>query len=1026
MHGTRPARPIARRLLLAAGLLVAAGCELDRLNHFHDPGREALARRAASDFEDFTDDRAGLGPTLLANLAAQSALDRTVADKRIRVEQRDTLTALFDLTWAETWEALLDDLGVPNDLRRADWIGVAPGEPNDMLARILVSLEPGADRELVDRGAYLVAMQEQYAALNAVRARARADGAPPPPPVAIDRLDTRLRQLALNFRVDAGPRAERAAHSRRLRRDEPRLAAVMTTFRATRDETFARDLIGLDDESFGVFAAAVERELRRLVPPANGPGGDGMGAFVIASDRDAGVGRSFLAGRWSADAFDEASAPLFRMSDDEPPDDERARPPVTSMLSDRIDVRVVKIAAIARVLEALGTGEKLRVARAKRNVRAADAATRRLADAAAPPTTAPAAPRESGAFVDVLGRLEQAIRQAGRDALATAEARDQAMALQRKLLETAEASRDPASVYALVAAIGTGLGDEDFRLLDAFLAHLEGHLERLGSPMPSSAAAVGDTERDFVVAVNQARVMMRVARAPASGSTEDEQDEPEDDDGTPPTIAERLSAAEDALALWQAARSLALVAADLAPDDIERFIGAGDAIAAVVAVVAELGGVIDDALARDWEAALLGVSLEEVLDVVDRVRATIEAHGDLPRRDELLAALDTARGKIAAVDELAQLAEEALEILRSLDGPDALERMVALFEGDFFGSFLQPLETLGVDLSTEIADLRELTARLSGAGELIDVVRAVTGEPGEVDPAELRTRLIAAVRKTVESNPRAAVRLDDLLDRELPDGRTVGQHLDAVVSDIVTQAAAARLRVARLLAELHRLELDLHEENLRHWIVVLDVTKEELRRWRRLRDQVADLEAVMEFDAGAPVLFADAATTEAWLDDRSIAPEGPRPPHPVDRGDNVLSTLRHLAATARDWQRQAPADAIFVGEGGDPGADDRLAWALTHRSNDRLRRAVAILNHYLLITRINVHSSELNGVRLRTEIIEHEIHVDRVVAGAKESPIRYGLGELLAYHSTGVTDADIQNALALTQNVLLVVLNFQV
>ena len=109
------------------------------------------------------------------------------------------------------------------DLRRTGWIGVAPGEPNDMLARILVSLEPGADPDLVDRGAYLVAMQEQYAELNAVRAGLRPGGAAPPAPVTIDRLDTRLESVALMFRVEAGPRAERAAHSRRLGPDDPPL-----------------------------------------------------------------------------------------------------------------------------------------------------------------------------------------------------------------------------------------------------------------------------------------------------------------------------------------------------------------------------------------------------------------------------------------------------------------------------------------------------------------------------------------------------------------------------------------------------------------------------------------------------------------------------------------------------------------------------------------------------------------------------------------------------------------------------------
>jgi hypothetical protein len=120
----------------------------------------------------------------------------------------------------------------------------------------------------------------------------------------------------------------------------------------------------------------------------------------------------------------------------------------------------------------------------------------------------------------------------------------------------------------------------------------------------------------------------------------------------------------------------------------------------------------------------------------------------------------------------------------------------------------------------------------------------------------------------------------------------------------------------------------------------------------------------------------------------------------------VLASIRRLAETAREWQYASP------------NVDDPQGQH-ARGSNNRLFEAVKVIEGNLLVLSLNRRLSEENGLRLRTDLQEHDLHADIIIARAQESGLRIGLQELLAFHSSGITDADLQAAIGIVQQVFL-------
>jgi hypothetical protein len=137
----------------------------------------------------------------------------------------------------------------------------------------------------------------------------------------------------------------------------------------------------------------------------------------------------------------------------------------------------------------------------------------------------------------------------------------------------------------------------------------------------------------------------------------------------------------------------------------------------------------------------------------------------------------------------------------------------------------------------------------------------------------------------------------------------------------------------------------------------------------------------------------------------------------------VLSSLRQLAATARSAraidplttapQAEAPLAHRPTSQPSDPLADAVVI------ANTRLFKAIQTVTGHVLILSINERMSEDNAIRLRTEIAEHDVQLDSLDARVKEAGYRLTLGDLKAFHSSGVNDADIQTAQTVVEGGLL-------
>jgi hypothetical protein len=120
----------------------------------------------------------------------------------------------------------------------------------------------------------------------------------------------------------------------------------------------------------------------------------------------------------------------------------------------------------------------------------------------------------------------------------------------------------------------------------------------------------------------------------------------------------------------------------------------------------------------------------------------------------------------------------------------------------------------------------------------------------------------------------------------------------------------------------------------------------------------------------------------------------------------VLTSVRRLADNARAWQWASP------------NTTDPTGWN-TKSSMDRLQKAVSAIKANVLTTSVNQRLGFDNSIRLRQELEEHDLHLDGLAARVDEAEIRLGLGDLLAFHRSGITDEDIQAAIGLLQTAAL-------
>jgi len=170
-----------------------------------------------------------------------------------------------------------------------------------------------------------------------------------------------------------------------------------------------------------------------------------------------------------------------------PADLKNLEPDISNMnilVTNQIVMRIRKIQAIGKVLQALSEGQAA-LAKQAANQAATNLATltNLLVNASQLSNTNKNTSTNNSSIANMLLLLQSEVIGAGRQWSQNEEVKSNATALQKLILAQAENSRDPASAYALVAIIGTGLGSNDMVSLDNFITNLQA---RIISDLPTN------------------------------------------------------------------------------------------------------------------------------------------------------------------------------------------------------------------------------------------------------------------------------------------------------------------------------------------------------------------------------------------------------------------------------------------------------------------------------------------------------------------------------------------------------------
>jgi hypothetical protein len=284
------------------------------------------------------------------------------------------------------------------------------------------------------------------------------------------------------------------------------------------------------------------------------------------------------------------------------------------------------------------------------------------------------------------------------------------------------------------------------------------------------------------------------------------------------------------------------------------------------------------------------------------------------------------------------------------------------------------------------------------------------------------------LQRTFAANPKLVVSLADAVVSDLPTEKIPQPLLEkvgSIANDVATEVAQAQARIRQFLADLAQIQLDLNEENVRHSQAMLAVGAYEARRWSligELNDQYVDVfqktssKAGDTFNDPNSVPLFRYASTKAWLDQSFAAAQAK--PYDVPKADadatenaikaeslqnhpqifleeGVFTSVRKLAETTRAWQAAPQRTA------------DPTGWNIA-ASNVRLHKAISTIDGHLLMLSLNENLAADNVVRLDSEIAEHDMQIDGISARAREAGYRLALGDLKAYHASGITEDDIR------------------
>jgi hypothetical protein len=1063
-----PANPKMSRLPVVSYVRIAVlavallGCA-PRFDHFHSDGNQKLANDAVSSFDSFTGSREGLLAVFLRNLEAQAVVERAVSQKQIRLKEGELLSHVFRMTWDEVWDDLFASLGLIDDLEPA-WLGSKVGEPSDMLLRILRVLPNDTEEEVEHAGLYLFAVREELVRLLIEQ---RILGTPQPNShesltnfvsdlkalswwfrdrvseqttsqayrISADLGDPRLVEMAEKYNVwvntaDTPALIKTAKESLKLRLHQANLIAQKDSD-VPNEASIKANVDGLKTTFQPVLSMAPNA--RRFghswtldaVPPketlVDKRALEILNTSLLKPRIKVDAGR--IADRLKSERPVASMQARIRTASAVPKDDPkkgaadteiiqlkntiRRKSELTgALLQERMRTRLEKILAIVQVMEALAKGHKLLLEKGKAKAdRSQKAINGRIKDleknkgaassqSAGPEKAKEAAKNEKDPVLELLDQFIDLVTRVGKEESKNNQARKQAEELQQALLERANESRDPSSIYALVAIVGTGLDSDSLTKLESFHSKLA---ERLAGLTVTIAKEDTDSKKQ----------------------QKGKQQDPTNEEDDPTVLAASRDFVESVL------KAQFLLAATHAKDSKYD-----------LAVI---------------PAENIKTSYHNTLREVDFARAVSQAQGTQVFRKRPRSSLVGIKEDKASLVQGAkllgvQLPPAAVEVLKELDvdpdgkgdvpSTDAVNKAIKgildadlgslLNDGGYVDKALSAIESVGIDLGIGIEQLREKTATLPDS-----LKKLMELSPNDVlDPKVAIPKVIEAALEADPSIKNKAQKIlgTPILGESAPKDEkgepyTYGKYLQKLFADVAKAEADGKALIADFVGSLQQIQLDLHSEQVRHYGILLTILKDEIKRWKLIKEQSEKFIPMFERDAppANKLLFVadgndgkDKLGGSSWNGGLPAAnAQSEHSHHPlIQTDDKVLSSLRRLSATANYWQRELP----------NKGTLDHHSV----RSNDRLKRAVAIISHYVLLSSVNRRYGDWAVIRLRTEIAEHDLYIDAIISRVHEAGLRSSLRELAVYHASGITDQDILCFLSVIQTTFLGTLNFRV
>jgi len=654
--------------------------------------------------------------------------------------------------------------------------------------------------------------------------------------------------------------------------------------------------------------------------------------------------------------------------------------------------------------------------------------------------------------------------------------------LQRKLLADIEKSRDPEEATALVAVVGTGLSDQDFLLLDGLLKYFDEQLAYFTKHAPEVPAGDKDDEDDRAWNGLQQTLCNAQAAIRLAGLLADQNLDPKvlalpsnAFGGGPDAVVKAIKDALDKLPSQCATEDLGADAGGtqaVSPSGVARSntmrtmsqraggrapagadAGApppkpGPSRAAHAAYQYSTllwpggkrgGKAANPEVERKTTNVLQRINLHDTIQAISGIRKDTTAAGAklrriAPQKPGSGVSLAKAAARVTAKRHQAKLA--------------MTDRQRAA------------IATHRADLLARIDELDRQIAAASVAGAPATDLRAAKAEK------QAKQDALAGLEITDDQALKGLDFLDKFvgLDAKLADfvgdgAKSIGEdnlkYLGGVVDDIQHEQTEKHDRILRFLGDLLGAQTELAQENVRHADGMLTLANVELRRWELLgsldevysevynfnekRDEPDLKEAGEQF---RPSLFNTETYIQTWYKAHPFKTVGgttvdgappafdPAKPelriHPIVHyaptdakpnaagnefdvtvhSDGVLTSIRLLAETAHAWHVA-------------PQASDLSGFHL-RVANERLFQAVRTVDGHLLMLSLNQHISEDNTVRLRAELASHDVNLDSLSSRVEEAGYRFKLGDLQAFHASGITDKDVQVVSSAITNALLV------